>query len=527
MKVLITDPLDAVCVEMLGEKGIQTDIKIGLPKAELLSIVADYDAWLLRSGTKIDADLIAAADKMQIIGRAGVGVDNVDLQAATKKGIIVINAPDGNTLSTAEHTCSMLLAMTRRIAAADASIKSGKWDRKSFTGAELFGKTLGVVGAGKIGRAVAERMKAFEMNVLAFDPMLAPSVAERMGIKLVDLEEIYAKSDFITVHTPMTDATRNLFNKDTLSRCKKGVYLINCARGGIINEADLLDALVSGQVAGVALDVFSTEPLTEELQKLANHPHVTATPHIAASTVEAQQKVAESVTAEVIDLLEGRPVRNAVNSYTISLAAQPEIQPYLVLAEKLGSMGRQLLGGSLQSIKVKCNGEIVKRYADILSVAVLRGVLSTWEAVTVNYINAPHLAQEMGIAIEEQRGNAIGEYANLIEVRLVSTEDTKTASGTVFGKDDPRIVKVDNFEFEVRTEGNVLFYTNPDRPGMLAAVGSLLAKSDINIASLALGRKKRGDMAMTAIAIDEHPTHEILSEIANIEGISQVKLVSL
>lgn len=524
-KVIITDSVDKACVGLLEEAGIQADVKVKLPKEELKAIIPYYDGWIIRSGTKIDADLIDAAANMKVIGRAGVGVDNVDLEAATRKGILVVNSPDGNTISTAEHTCAMIMSLVRHLPQAYASLKGGAWDRGKFNGAELFGKTLGVIGAGKIGRAVAERMKGFGISVIAFDPMLNESVAERMGIKLVSLAEIYAQSDIITVHTPLTEETNGLLNKETLAQCKKGVLVINCARGEIIHELDLLAALEAGQVGGAALDVYSAEPPTEELRPLIAHPLVVATPHIAASTKEAQFKVAEEVTAEVIKALNGQPVKSSVNSYAIRMASQGEVQPFLQLAEKLGQTAGQLMEGSLKRVVVRCMGDVTKRYSELLSIAVLRGVLSRWQGVQVNYINAPTIAQEMGVSIEEQRGDDAGSFTDLLEVTVVTKAGSRSLAGAVFAGEDPRIVRIDSFNVEVRPEGHILFYTNKDRPGMVAAVGGILAEHQINIATFTLGRSGKGLEALTAVCVDDELPTGVLDKIAQIDGVQNVKLV--
>jgi D-3-phosphoglycerate dehydrogenase len=526
MRVIITDAVDKACVDLLEAQDIQADVVLKKSKDELKAIISAYDGWIIRSGTKIDAELIEAGTNLKVIGRAGVGVDNVDRDAATRRGILVVNSPDGNTISTAEHTCAMMMALARHIARADQSLKGVKWERGTLNGTELYGKTLGVVGAGKIGRAVAERMKAFGMSIVAFDPLLNENVAERLGIKLVSLDELYAQSDFITVHTPLTEQTKNLLNTKTLAKCKKGVMLINCARGGIISEHDVLDALNSGQVGGLALDVYSSEPPTQELHALIQHPKVVSTPHIAASTTEAQLKVAEEVTAEVINALQGRPVNAAVNSFAIRMAAQSEVQPYLKLADRLGQVGGQLVDGTLTNITVKCLGDVSRRYSELLTIAVLRGILSRWH-VNVNYINAPTLAKEKGFILEEQRGSERGGFSNLIEVSLETNQGKWTLGGAVFGQAEPRIVAINEYEFEVRPEGRILFYTNKDRPGMVAAVGGILAENNINIATFVLGRTEIGQMAMTAISVDQDVPKNVVKRIADLDGVQNVKLVSI
>ncbi len=513
---------------MLENEGLKANVQLKRSPEELKELARDAEGWIIRSGTKITADLIEQADKLQVIGRAGVGVDNVDLEAATRKGILVINAPDGNTISTAEHTCAMLLSLSRRIPQAYASVSSGAWERKAFTGAELEGKTLGVVGIGKIGRAVAQRMKSFGMEVLGYDPVLSRDTAERLGIELVPLDEIFEKSDFITVHTPLNDQTRGLIGERTLAKCKRGVRIVNCARGGIVDEKALLQALESGHVAGAALDVYSQEPPPEGLEELLKHANVVATPHIAASTDEAQEKVARQVTEQVILALRGKPVSTAVNAMAIKMAGQREVQPYLRLAERLGALARQLSEGSLKRVTISCHGDVPHRYAEVISIAALKGMLNDVLSEPVNLINAGLLADSMGLDVVEQRGTLLGSFTNLVEILLETDEGERLVSGSVFGADDPRLVGVDEYGVEVKLEGRLLFYRNEDRPGMVAAVGSVLADADINIGVLQLGRTGgRGGMALTALSVDDAIPSEVLDEVARLDGVKGVKVVEL
>ena len=523
MRVLITDPLSAVSVDLLAAAGLQADLQLDCSPDELAAIASGAHGWLIRSGTRITADLMDAAPDLRVIGRAGVGVDNVDLEAATRRGILVLNAPDGNTISTAEHTCAMILALARHVPEAHASLRSGKWDRKRFAGAELAGKTLAVVGIGKIGRAVASRMQAFDMHILGFDPVLSIDTAERLGIELVDLEAIYARADFITVHTPLNEATRGLLNAETLARCKAGVRLVNCARGGIIDEQALLAALESGHVAGAALDVFTEEPPGADLLPLLAHARVVVTPHIAASTEEAQEKVAVQVVEGVIDALAGRPVATPVNAGAIRAASQPEARPFIELADRLGQLGAQITDGPVQRVVIRFSGETARRYAEVLSVAALRGLMSSFSDRPVNLINAPVLAHEAGLQVEEQRLSEPEDFTNLIALRLESPAGSREVKGTVLGEEDLRLVEVDGFRFEVRLEGHLLFYRNVDRPGMVAAVGALLAEHGINIAGLALGRTGPGEMALSAFAVDDPIARDVLAQINDIAGVDDVR----
>jgi D-3-phosphoglycerate dehydrogenase len=512
---------------LLENNGIKADVQINKSEAELRRLAADADGWIIRSGTTITAELIEAANRLKVIGRAGVGVDNIDIEAATRRGVLVINAPDGNTISTAEHTCAMLLSLARHIPHAHQSLAAGKWDRKTFTGSELYEKTLGIVGVGKIGRAVAERMAGFGMTVIGYDPVLSPEAAERMGIKLVDLEELFRRSDFISLHAPLNDSTRGLLNRETLSRCKRGVRVINCARGGIVDEEALLEAVESSHVGGAALDVYSQEPPPAWLERLLKHPNVVATPHIAASTDEAQTKVARQITEQVIDALNGEPVLSPVNAMAIKMAGQPEVQPYLSLADRLGQIVGQLSDGNIRGVAVRCRGDLPRRFAEVLTIAAVKGVLSRWLSEPVNLINAPFLAEEMGVSIKEERETAKGGYTNLIEVDLETDIGSRVVAGTIFDTDEPRLIRVDDYWMEVKPEGRLLFYKNVDRPGMLAAVGRILARNNINIGALALGRTGRGSLALTAVSVDEDVPDSVLAEIEGLEGIETIRRVIL
>ncbi len=527
MKVLITDAVDEVCIELLETNDIQADVQLKKSDEELRTLSRDANGWIIRSGTTISAELIEAATDLRVIGRAGVGVDNIDLEAATRRGVLVINAPDGNTISTAEHTVAMLMSLARRIPHAYRSLYDGKWDRKTFTGSELYEKTLAIVGVGKIGRAVAERMAGFGMTVIGFDPVLSAEAAERIGVKLVSMDEIFERSDFVTIHTPLNDATRGLFNRETIARCKPGVRIVNCARGGIVDEEALLEALESGHVGGAALDVYSQEPPPEGLDALIRHPHVVATPHIAASTEEAQTKVAKQITEQVIHALRGQPVQSPVNALAIKMASQPEVQPYLSLADKLGQIVGQLGDGHMNSITVRCRGDLPRRFSEVLTIAAVKGILSRWISEPVNLINAPYLAEEMGVSIREERDTARGGYTNLLEVEIDTDGSNRLVAGTVFDTDEPRLVRIDEYWMEVKPEGHLILYKNVDRPGMLASVGQILAGNGINIGALALGRTGKGSLALTAVSVDEEVPDSVIQEVSTLEGVQQVRRVNL
>ncbi|HUF11090.1 MAG TPA: phosphoglycerate dehydrogenase [Rhodothermales bacterium] len=526
-KVILTDPIDGVCPEMLNAAGIEVRLPDPAKPEAWKDELSDVDGWIIRSGTRITAELMSRAVNLKVIGRAGVGVDNVDLESATRKGILVLNAPDGNTISTAEHTCAMILSLARNIPQADQSLEEGRWDRKSFKGTELYHKTIGVVGLGKIGMAVAHRMQSFGMTVVGVDPVVSAAAAEKLGIEMVSYSELLERADVITFHVPLVPDTANMLDRAALARCKKGVRIVNCARGGLIDEAALLEALKSGRVAGAALDVYSAEPPHEKLGELVKHPRVVTTPHIAASTAEAQRRVAEQVTVELIRALKGEPVGTAVNSVAIRQAANPEVQPYIDLARRLGSLLSQLTGEALDSAEVRYHGEWLSTYREILTVAALRGLMSRWRHDQVNLINARVLAEEAGLTVAEQLLPPDRSFKNLVEIVGSAGGRTRSISGVVFGNNRPRIIRIDEYDFDFQPAGHILFYRNQDRPGMLAAVGRVLADAGLNIGSLVLGRKEKGAMALTAVSTDEPVPDDVLKEVAALEGIEQIRAVYL
>ncbi len=525
MKVLITDPIEQVCTDLLQKEGIQVDARPGLPPDEIKKIIGSYDALIVRSGTKVTADIIAEAKEMKVIGRAGAGVDNIDVGAATRKGIVVMNTPGGNTISTAEHTMALMLSMARNVPQSFHDLQNGKWERKKYMGTELCGKTLGVIGLGKVGREVAARAKAFEMNVIGYDPLLAAEVASKLGLETVSLDDIYKRSDFITVHTPLTEETRGILGEKSFALCKRGVRVINCARGGIIDEQALLKALESGQVAGAAFDVFVKEPPVDN--PLLKHPKVVATPHLGASTEEAQEKVAKQIGEQLVDFFKGRGIAGAVNIIDYQTAVSDELRAYLVLAEKLGSLHAQLLNGKVKSITASYRGALLQKSSELLSTAVLKGLLDKMMYAPVNFVNASVLAKEMGISVSEMKEQDGEHYSQLLTITMQTDKEERSISGTVFGENEMRIVGMDRFHFEIVPEGHLMFYSNLDRPGMLAAVGSLLAASKINIAGMSLGRSAPGEKAITVMSVDSDIPAPVLKEISKIEGVFEVKTAKL
>jgi len=523
MNVLISDSLDPRCVGILEHEGHTVRNAPGLTAEELLRLIPEYEVLLVRSATKVSEQVIAAGTRLRIIGRAGTGVDNIDLEAATRRGILVMNTPGGNSISAAEHTVAMMLALARNIPQAHASLLAGKWERKAFTGTEVLEKTAGVVGLGRIGREVATRCLGLGMNVIAYDPVLAPDAAAKIGIELVGLEELFRRSDFITVHTPLTDDTRGLLNERTLAFCKRGVRIINCARGGIVDESALLRALESGQVSGAALDVFASEPPRDN--PLLSHPRVIATPHLGATTEEAQEKVALQIAHAVADALAGRSFTGVVNGTAMYLTLREEVRPYLALAERMGSLAAQLAPGQLQGITLGASGEIPRSSVELLKAGLLKGVLCHTIHDQVNFISAPVLARELGVLVNEVRSESLGAYVNLVRLRYeIRGGSCLDLEGTVIGTSSPRLVGIDGFRLEVNPEGHLLLYRNVDRPGVLARVGAILADFEVNIAGLSLGRAHAGGEALTVMSLDSALPEEGLQRLKALEGVSGVRM---
>jgi D-3-phosphoglycerate dehydrogenase len=525
MKVLVTDPIEQVCTDILAKEGIEVDAKPGLPPDEIKKIIGGYDGLIVRSGTKVTADIIAEAKSMKVIGRAGAGVDNIDVGAATRKGIAVMNTPGGNTISTAEHTMALMLSLARNVPQSYQSIQNGKWDRKKYTGTELFGKTLGVIGLGKVGREVAIRAKAFGMSVIGYDPLLSAEAASNLGFEPVPINDITVRPDFIPVHTPLTEETRAVLGEKAFAACKHGVRIINCARGGIVDEEALLKALESGKVAGAALDVFIKEPPGDN--PLFKHPKFIATPHLGASTEEAQEKVAKQIGEQLVDFFKGRGIAGAVNIIDYQTAVSDELRSYLMLAEKIGSLQAQLLSGKIKSISASYRGALLQNSSELLSTAFLKGMLDGLMYAPVNFVNAPVIAKEMGIALSEKKEKDGEHYPYLLTVEVLTDREERTVSGTVFSQKEMRIVGIDKFHFEIVPEGRLLFYSNLDRPGMLAAVGGILASAKINIAGVSLGRSAPGDKAITIMSIDNEIPEPVLKEISKVEGVFEVKSIKL
>ncbi len=527
IKILVSDPLSEEGLKILKEvKDFKVDVKTGLKPEELKEAIKNYDALLVRSATKVTKEVIGSAVKLRVIGRAGVGLDNVDLEAATQKGIIVMNTPAGNTISTAEHTMSMILALSRNIAQANASMKKGEWKRSKFMGVELYAKTLGVVGLGRIGSEVVRRVLAFGMKVLAYDPYLSLEVAKNLGVEVVELKELFRRSDYISVHTPLSEETKHMISDNEFSLMKKGARVINCARGGIIDEAALARAVKEGRVAGAALDVFESEPLSadSELLKLDN---VIISPHLGASTEEAQVNVAIEVAEIVRDALLNRGIRNAANYPSLEPEAAKVMEPYINLAEKLGAFGSQLAEGRISELNITYSGQVTHYTPAPITLALVKGVLTPILKETVNFINAISLAKQRGIKISEARSSEEAEFVTLIQLEIKTDKDARSICGTLSANKQPRVVKINQYYVELYPAGEMIFIQNIDKPGIIGNLGTLLGKHKINIAAMTFGRDKRGGKAISVLNVDSPVAAAILDKIKKLENILTVKTIKL
>jgi D-3-phosphoglycerate dehydrogenase len=523
MKVLVSDSLSEKGIEIL-EKGAEVDVRTGMSPEELKACIGEYDALVVRSQTQVTEDVIKAAENLKIIGRAGVGVDNIDVEAATQRGIIVINAPEGNMISAAEHTIAMMMAISRNIPQANQSMRAGKWDRKLFMGVEVRGKTLGVVGLGRIGTEVAKRAQGMEMNIMAYDPFISEERAADLGVKLTTVEDIVLNADYITVHTPLTKDTRNLIDREEFEKAKPGVRIINCARGGIINEKALAEAVASGKVAAAAIDVFTSEPPTGS--PLLEQDNIIVTPHLGASTKEAQVNVAVDVAEQIINFNQGLPVKNAINMPYVKQEIMKVLQPYLPLAEKIGKLAAQLMEEKYERIEVSYSGEIADWDTGPVTVAALKGLLEFAMGSSVNYVNAPVIAKERKIKVVESKSKTTESYSNLIMVNIFNNGKVKTVGGTMVGT-NPRIVQIDEFSIDVLPLGHMIIALHEDHPNIIGPCCMLLGKHDINIAGMQVGRIKAGGTAIMALNVDSEVNEEILNEIRAVKGILNAKMVYL
>lgn len=526
MKILISDSLSKQGVDALEKAGFTVVVKSKMPKDELFKEIKDADGLIVRSGTKVTAELIAAAERLKVVGRAGSGLDNVDTPAATRRGIVVMNTPGGNTVTTAEHTMSMICAMSRRIPQATASVKAGKWEKDKFMGVELYNKVLGIIGAGQIGSHLTKMAQGIGMSVVAFDPYLAPERAERMGVTMLDLDELFRRADIISVHTPLTPETRGIINAQAIAKMKPGVLIVNCARGGIINESDLCEALKTKRVAAAAFDVFDEEPVKPDNPLLALDNFI-CTPHIGAQTTEAQENVAIGIAEQIVDYFTKGVARGAVNIPSVAPELLPRLQPFLTLAEKIGSLQTQLVHGGTERVVVEYSGEVATLSVAPLTIAVLKGLLTPILEHAVNYVNAPIVAKERGIEVKEIKSTDAGDFTSLIRVRVEAGKMSQQVAGTLYHKKEARITEIDQFKVEVVPEGHMLLIHNVDRPGVIGMVGKVLGDHGINILRMQCALEKRGGDALLIIGSDTEFPASALDEIRSSSNIRSVKIANL
>ena len=521
-RVLISDALSPAAVAIFKERGILVDFQpaLGKDKDKLAAIIGDYDGLAIRSATKVTAKILENAKNLKVIGRAGIGVDNVDIPAATARGVIVMNTPFGNSITTAEHAIAMMFALAREIPAADASTQAGKWEKNRFMGVEITGKTLGIIGCGNIGSIVADRALGLKMRVIAFDPFLSPERAQNLGVEEVELPELLGRADFITLHTPMTAQTKNILSVENLAKTKKGVRIINCARGGLVDEVALRAALDSGHVAGAAFDVFVEEPAVSN--PLFDHPNVVCTPHLGAATNEAQENVALQVAEQMSDYLMRGAISNAVNFPSITAEEAPRLKPFIALAEKLGSFAGQLTEAEVKKLTIVFEGHVGELKTKALTAAAVAGFLRPMLS-DVNVVSAPVVAKERGIIIDEITRAAEGDYDSLITLTVETDKQTRSVAGAVFNDGKPRIVEIKGIKADAEFSPTMIYVSNEDKPGFIGRFASLLGEAGVNIATFALGRDVEGGSAIALVGIDGAAPEAVFAQILELPGVKQAK----
>ena len=515
-KVLISDKMDPKAAQIFRERGVEVDEITGKTPAELIAIIGEYDGLAIRSSTKVTKEILDAATNLKVVGRAGIGVDNVDIPAASAAGVVVMNTPFGNSITTAEHAIALMFALARQLPEADASTQAGKWEKNRFMGVELTSKTLGLIGAGNIGSIVADRARGLKMKVVAFDPFLTEDRAIELGVEKVTLDELLARADFITLHTPLTDQTRNILSAENLAKTRKGVRIINCARGGLIDEAALKAGLDSGHIGGAALDVFVTEPAKDS--PLFGTENFISTPHLGASTTEAQVNVAIQVAEQMADYLVSGGVTNALNMPSLTAEEAPKLKPYMGLAEKLGSLVGQLTHGAIDRISIHREGAAAELNPKPLTSAVLRGFLGT-QTDTVNMVNAPVLARERGMEVREVRTEREGDYHTLLRVSVRTADGERSVAGTLFGDANPRLVELLGIKVEADLSGAMLYVVNEDAPGFIGRLGTTLGEAGVNIGTFHLGRRQAGGEAVLLLSVDEPVTPDLLARVKGLPGV--------
>jgi D-3-phosphoglycerate dehydrogenase len=522
-KVLISDNLSPAAIAIFKERGVEADVKTGLSKDELLRVVGDYEGLAIRSSTKVTAEVITAAKKLKVVGRAGIGVDNVDIPAATAAGVIVMNTPFGNSITTAEHAIALMMALARDIPAANSSTHAGKWEKNRFMGVELYGKILGLVGCGNIGSIVADRAKGLKMRVVAYDPYLSPERAADLGVEKVELDDLLARADFISLHTPLTNETKNIISASAIAKMKKGARLINCARGGLVDEAAVKAALDSGHLSGAAFDVFTEEPAKSN--PLFGNERVVSTPHLGASTMEAQENVALQVAEQISDYLLTGAVTNALNMPSISAEEAQKVRPWISLAEKLGAFAGQLTDTSIDAVEIVYEGTAAALNTRALTQAALCGLLKP-ALSEVNMVNAPVVAKERGVRISEVRRDQQGAYEGYIKLTVTTRELQRGVAGTVFSNTRPRLIQIKGIDMDAEFTPHMLYITNEDKPGFIGRLGTLLGDAGVNIANFNLGRSAPGADAIALLAVDEPVADDVLAGIRRLQGVKQARALA-
>ena len=525
-KVLVSDALGDAGVEMFREaEGIEVDVNTGLSPQELKGIIGDYDALVIRSATKVTEEILDAGKKLKVVGRAGIGLDNVDIPAATQRGVVVMNTPTGNVVTTAEHAIAMMMALTRNIPQGTLSLKEGRWDKKKLQGREVYQKTLGVIGFGKIGSIVADRAKGLRMKVVIYDPFVTPEQIEKAGYESVSLDELYGRADYITVHVPKLKETTGLLNKAAFDKMKDGVMIVNCARGGIVDEDDLAEAMQAGKVAGAALDVFATEPPGE--CRLFEQDRMICTPHLGASTQEAQTNVAVAVAQQIIDYLINGTVINAVNVPSVAGELLQKIGPYMAVGDRMGCLQAQLADGPVKSVVIEYSGDFKGMDMAPVSTAILKGLLTPMVKYAVNFVNAPIVAKEMGISVTESTIAEAEDYTHLITLHVSTEKGENVVAGTIIGRSDMKVVKINDFRLELVPEGHILLIFNQDRPGAIGGIGTLLGKHNINIGRMQVGQDKEGDHNIIFLQTDTQVAEAVIEELRSTQMINSVTPLEL
>ncbi len=522
-KVLISDKMSPLAAQILEDRGVEVTVKVGMSSEDLIACIGGYDGIAVRSSTKATSEVFVAAKNLKVIGRAGIGIDNIDLAAATAAGVCVMNTPFGNSITTAEHAISMIMSLSRQIPHANNSTHAGKWEKSKFMGVELMGKTLGIIGCGNIGAVVADRAQGLKMRVISYDPYLSPERAKELGIEKLELDELYARADFISLHTPLTEATRNIINAESIAKMKPGMRIVNCARGGLIVEKDLKKGLESGHIAAAGLDVFAEEPAKENI--LFGMENVVATPHLGASTTEAQEKVALQVAEQMADYLISGAVTNALNMPSVTAEEAPRLKPYMLLAEQLGSFAGQVTESALEGVTIEYEGHASELNTRPLTAIVLQGLLSPL-LDSVNMVNAPVIAKQRDIHVSEVKHEHVSVYQTLIKLTVETEKQTRSIAGTLFAGVHPRIVEIKGIPIDAELGPNMLFITNRDKPGFIGSLGTILGDAKINIATFHLGRSEVGGDAIALIEVDETPGDRVMSQICKLKQVVQVKALT-